>query len=115
MAATILTYGESGTGKTADVGGLALYIWEKTGKKTRLVSTDSGGWQSVQGFEGVQYMYLVKGNKKKDRDGVTKVASTLIRLMVRNPSDKSVQKWFISDKLRAVAQLIKPALYRICA
>lgn len=50
MAATILIYGESGTGKTADVGGLALYIWEKTGKKTRLVSTDSGGWQSVQGF-----------------------------------------------------------------
>lgn len=44
-------------------------------------------------IEGVQYMYLVKGNKKKDRDGVTKVASTLIRPYKQTGVFDSEYRW----------------------
>jgi len=47
-ANTILVYGETGTFKTSNVGRFARYIYEKTGKPTRLVSADGGGWMPVQ-------------------------------------------------------------------
>jgi energy-coupling factor transporter ATP-binding protein EcfA2 len=49
-AKTICIYGESGTGKTTQVGFLARYLYEKTGKKTRLISADGGGWNPVQPY-----------------------------------------------------------------
>lgn len=47
-ANTILVYGESGTFKTSNIGRFARYIYEKTGKPTRLISADGGGWMPVQ-------------------------------------------------------------------
>lgn len=47
-ANTILVYGETGTFKTSNVGRFARYMYEKTGKPTRLVSADGGGWMPVQ-------------------------------------------------------------------
>lgn len=43
-----MVYGETGTFKTSNVGRFARYIYEKTGKPTRLVSADGGGWMPVQ-------------------------------------------------------------------
>lgn len=39
-----LLYGPSGAGKTENLGLLALYVWEKYGLITRLISADGGGW-----------------------------------------------------------------------
>jgi hypothetical protein len=47
-ANTILVYGETGTFKTSNIGRFARYMYEKTGKPTRLVSADGGGWMPVQ-------------------------------------------------------------------
>jgi hypothetical protein len=41
-------YGPTGSRKTSQIGEFAKYIYEKTGKKTRLVSTDGGGWAPIQ-------------------------------------------------------------------
>lgn len=45
---SILWYGISGVGKTTQIGEAAKWVYDKTGKKTRLVSTSGGGWQSIQ-------------------------------------------------------------------
>lgn len=37
-------YGATGTGKTSQVGEAALYYFNKTGKRTRLVTADPGGY-----------------------------------------------------------------------
>ena len=42
MAQTILTYSESGLGKTTSIGLFARYQFNMTGKRTRLVTCDSG-------------------------------------------------------------------------
>lgn len=47
-ANTLLVYGETGTYKTSNVGRFARYVYERTGKPTRLVSADGGGWMPVQ-------------------------------------------------------------------
>jgi hypothetical protein len=40
-------YGESGTGKTTEIGLAARWLFHRTGKRTRLVSADLGGWESI--------------------------------------------------------------------
>lgn len=45
---TMVLYGPTGTRKTSQIGEFAKYIYEKTGKVTRLVSTDGGGWAPIQ-------------------------------------------------------------------
>src|SRR5712664_596051 len=45
-----LLYGESGVGKTENLGLAALYVWEKYGKISRLVSADGGGWKPLQPY-----------------------------------------------------------------
>ena len=42
-ATTILLYGRSNAGKTAQVGVLAEWVYKTTGKKTRLYTADKGG------------------------------------------------------------------------
>jgi hypothetical protein len=43
-----LIYGRSGSCKTSNVGHMAEYIYNKYGERTRLVSADPGGWQSIE-------------------------------------------------------------------
>lgn len=49
-ALTTLTYGGSGNFKTHGVGLYARYLYEKTGKPIRLISTDAGGWEPIQEY-----------------------------------------------------------------
>lgn len=44
MSKSILTYGESGSGKTSSIAFLAKYIYSRTGKPTRLITLDGGGF-----------------------------------------------------------------------
>jgi hypothetical protein len=43
-------YGESGTGKTTQIGRLARFVYKKTGKLTRLVCADPGGWKAIDPY-----------------------------------------------------------------
>ena len=45
---TLVLYGPTGTRKTVSIGDFAKYIYEKTGKKTRLLTADGGGWGPIQ-------------------------------------------------------------------
>jgi len=45
---TMVIYGPTGSRKTSQIGEFAKYIYEKTGKKTRLLSADGGGWGPIQ-------------------------------------------------------------------
>src|SRR5262249_60698279 len=47
---TLLIYGATGTGKTREIGALALDVWKRYGKKTRLISADGGGWGTIQDY-----------------------------------------------------------------
>jgi len=47
---TLLIYGATGTGKTREIGAVALDIWKRYGKRTRLISADGGGWGSIQDY-----------------------------------------------------------------
>jgi len=50
-ATTLLLYGDSGDGKTAQVGALAEHVYNTLGKKTtRLYCADPGGWATVQPY-----------------------------------------------------------------
>jgi hypothetical protein len=45
---TVLLYGELYTGKTRQVGRFAKRLYEQTGKTTRLISADGGGFDVLQ-------------------------------------------------------------------
>lgn len=45
---SILLYGDSGDGKTAQIGELAEYLYRTEGKRTRLYAMDPGGWDTIQ-------------------------------------------------------------------
>lgn len=45
---TMVLYGPTGTRKTSQIGAFAKYIYAKTGKVTRLISADGGGWAPIQ-------------------------------------------------------------------
>lgn len=47
---TAVIYGPTGTRKTTQIGQFAKYIYETTGKKTRLFSADQGGWGPIQSY-----------------------------------------------------------------
>lgn len=44
----ICAYGQSGSGKTTLIEDLAVRVYEKTGKITRLASRSGGGWEPIQ-------------------------------------------------------------------
>lgn len=46
---SILAYGRTGTTKTSQIRYLAEYVYEKTGKKTRMITSDTGSlWSPVE-------------------------------------------------------------------
>ena len=47
---SILMFGDSGDGKTAQIGQLAEMVYTQTGKKTRVYSGDGGGWRTIQPY-----------------------------------------------------------------
>lgn len=61
-----LIYGESGTGKTENLGPIAKYVWEKYGKISRLVSADGGGWKPLQPYIDLGYIQAISINAVKN-------------------------------------------------
>lgn len=47
---TILLFGPTGSGKTAQIGELAEYYFSKERKRTRLYSADRGGWETIKPY-----------------------------------------------------------------
>lgn len=47
-ATTILLYGRTNSGKTAQIGTLAEHVYKTTGKRTRLYTADKGGLDTIQ-------------------------------------------------------------------
>lgn len=47
---TILLFGPTGSGKTAQIGELAEHYFAKTRKITRLYSADRGGWETIKPY-----------------------------------------------------------------
>lgn len=45
---TILLFGPTGSGKTAQIGELAEYYYKTQKKRTRLYSADRGGWETIK-------------------------------------------------------------------
>lgn len=50
LFSTMMIYGPTGVRKTTQIGEFAKFIYEKTGKKTRLLATDGGGWGPIQNY-----------------------------------------------------------------
>ena len=50
MAKTILLYGRTNAGKTAQVGQLCEHVYKTTGKKTRLATADRGGTETIRPY-----------------------------------------------------------------
>lgn len=43
-----LLYGESGTTKTSRLGDIAEYLFKRYGKRSRLITADTGGWEVIE-------------------------------------------------------------------
>ena len=50
MAKTILLYGRTNAGKTAQIGQLCEHVYKTTGKKTRLATADRGGTETIRPY-----------------------------------------------------------------
>lgn len=47
---TILLYGRTNSGKTAQIGQMAEYVWRTLGKRTRLYTADRGGTDTIRPY-----------------------------------------------------------------
>lgn len=47
---TVLLYGRTRSGKTTQIGELAEYVFKTTGKRTRLYTTDRGGYDPIRPY-----------------------------------------------------------------
>ncbi len=48
--ATSLLYGGSGNRKTSQIGNFARHVYQTTGKRTRLITADTGGYEPIQDY-----------------------------------------------------------------
>ena len=62
MARTICLYGESGSGKTTQIGSLAEHVYNETGKTTILYTCDQGGEESIQPYIDLDIITVIKMN-----------------------------------------------------
>lgn len=83
MARTILLYGRTNAGKTAQLGQLAEYVYKTLGKKTRIYTADKGGTDTIRPYinlgiiEAVEkdesdpwiFLHSACQGKVRDRDG----------------------------------------------
>jgi hypothetical protein len=53
MGITIALYSDSGGGKTTQIGEYAKHVYKTTGKRTRLFSSDLGGYDSIEHLVGI--------------------------------------------------------------
>lgn len=63
---TMVLYGPTGSRKTTQIGEFAKYIYEKTGKKTRLISCDGGGWGPIQDLINAGIIEAWRINEEKN-------------------------------------------------
>lgn len=61
-ATTILIYGRTNSGKTAQIGVLAEHVYNLTGKKTRLYTADKGGLDPILPYVDLNLIEVVEIN-----------------------------------------------------
>ena len=88
-----LIYGATGTYKTSQIGQAALYILDKYGKKTRLVSADGGGWAPIQSLVDA---------------GIVEVWPIRNRQYVIESIDKACQGWWPLDPADPMSEIVSP-------
>jgi len=61
-----LIYGASGTRKTSNIGLIALYVWQKYHKRTRMITLDGGGFDPLLSLveEGIIIPWVLIGRNK---------------------------------------------------
>ena len=60
MSTTILLYGRTGAGKSAQVGVLAEHVFKTTGKRTRMYTADRGGVDTIQPYLDLKLIDVVE-------------------------------------------------------
>lgn len=90
MATSILLYGRTGCGKSAQLGNLAEDVYARTGKKTRIYYTDRGGWDVNQPYIDLGIIELVLLGKSDIWIFTNKAAQGFIR--------DSTGKWILDAK-----------------
>lgn len=76
---TVLMYGRTGAGKTAQIGQLAEYVYHKYGKKTRLATADRGGTGTIQPYINLGIIEVVEQLSTDIWIWVNKVTKGMIR------------------------------------
>jgi hypothetical protein len=56
---SLALYGDSGDGKTTQLGVLAEYRFRTQGRRTRLYSTDLGGWETIKPYQRLGIMEII--------------------------------------------------------
>jgi hypothetical protein len=96
---TILLFGNTATGKTAQLGELAEFIWKTKRKKTRLYSNDPGGVSTIQAHINVgiiEHINLVGLNPwcfEWASEGLVPPLSGKGKWVGDTPSDDSIGLW----------------------
>ena len=68
---TIALYGDTGSGKTTQIGELAKDRYRRDGTRTRLVTSDPGGYESIAHLEDIGVMEVVPYTPDQDGWGWT--------------------------------------------
>lgn len=63
---TMILYGPTGSRKTTQIGEYAKYIYERTGKTTRLVTCDGGGYSPIQDLVNAGIIIPWRINEEKN-------------------------------------------------
>src|ERR1022692_3004837 len=89
-----LIYGASGTRKTSNIGLIALYVWNKYHKKTRMITLDGGGFDPLLSLveEGIIQPWVLIGRKK----------------LTTNVVDLAMQGYWPKDVDDPVSPLVSP-------
>src|SRR5258705_12667552 len=105
---TILLYGRTNAGKTAQIGQLAEYIYKTLGKKTRIYTADKGGTDTIRPYinlgiveaiekdESDPWIFLNAATKGKVRDSDGKWI----------PGDNSNIGMFAFESMRSFAEAL---------
>ncbi len=90
-----ICYGASGTRKTSNIGLVALYVWQKYHKKTRMITLDGGGFDPLLSLveEGIIEPWVLIGR--------TKLTTNLV--------DLAVQGYWPKDVNDPISPLVSPS------
>lgn len=116
---TILLYGRTGAGKTAQIGQLAEHVFKTTGKRTRLATADRGGNGTIQPYINLGIIELVEQGPTDIWLWLNKVCKGFIRTPEGKwviDSERNAQiGLFAFESMHGIAQLMKMDMERKAA